>query len=139
MEALAAASGVIAVVSLAGQVVQGCDYLLNVFSDASGAPESLSLLIKELAIIERLISQGPGQRLNTSNTPEAEYQDALDFANEAIQKLERVVDKYGELNGANRSRKWGRRLAWAMSSDKIEKHLHRLRDASSHLKHYHDR
>ena len=126
MEGLAAAGGVIAVVGLAGQVLQGCGYLRSVFENADNAPAEVRLLIMELTIIESII------RATSKNN---ENQDALDFCNEAVAKLRKVVDKYGVLDGVNKCKKWGTRLAMALSSDKIMKHLRRLREAKGYLQH----
>jgi hypothetical protein len=65
MEGLAAAGG-IAIVGLAGQVAEGCAYLLEVLDDARNAPDKLILLGHELRIIEQIVRSavagkaGPG-------------------------------------------------------------------------------
>lgn len=124
MEGLAAASGVIAVVSLAGQVVQGCGYLRTIFDEAKTAPKEAHLLHTELAIIEGIVRV----------TPDIDkHQDELDFCQEQLLKLRKVVDKYGVLDGAGKGRKWGTRLAMAFNSEKIQKHLNSLREARGYL------
>jgi len=124
MEGLAAASAVFAVVSLAGQVAQGCTYLRGIFENARSAPKELQLLTTELMIIERIIN----------GTPDIDqHEDELDFCNERLLKLRKLVDKYGELEGAGRGRKWGKRLAMAFGSDKLEKYLASLRQAKEYL------
>jgi hypothetical protein len=124
MEGLAAASGVIAVVSLTKQVVQGCSYLRQIFDDAHTAPEEIRLLTTELAILERIVRTTPD---------DSDHRDALDFCNEAVVKLRSVIDKYAEIDGAGTHRKWGRRLSMALSTEKIHKHLGRLREAKTYL------
>jgi hypothetical protein len=124
MEGLAAASGVIAVVSLAGQVVQGCSYVRQILDSANTAPQEIRVLTAELAIIERIVQ----------NTPdEGEHRDALDFCNEAVAKLRNAIDEYAELDSVRGHRKWGRRLSMALSTDKIQKHLGRLKSAKTYL------
>jgi hypothetical protein len=126
MEGLAAASGVIAVVSLAGQVLEGCSYLRDIFDSAVAAPREIRLLALELSIIEDLVRA----------TPDVDqHQEELDFCQERLLKLQEVVEKYGELDGASRHKKWGKRLAMAMSAKKIDKHLASLREAKGHLQH----
>lgn len=136
MEALASAGGVFAVVSLAGQVAQGCAYLHNILDEAINAPEEVRLLVAEIAIIERIVLF---TRPSHDSEQDAEYQDALEFTSDAVAKLQNIVDKFGELDAAGKYRKWGRRLAWALSADKVAKHLRRFKDARDHLQHYHDR
>jgi Na+-transporting NADH:ubiquinone oxidoreductase subunit NqrA len=84
MEALAAAGGVIAVVSLTGQVVQGCVYLRNVFDNARSAPQEIKLLATELKIIEGIV---------VTMTDMDQHADVLDFCNEKVSKLRKVVEK----------------------------------------------
>jgi hypothetical protein len=124
MEGLAAASGVIAVVSLAGQVLQGCSYIRQVFEGVQTAPEEIRLLTTELVVIERIVRAAPDN---------GEHNDALDFCNEAVAKLRNIIEKYAEIDGPGRYRKWGRRLSMALSIDKIQKHLGRLRQAKTYL------
>lgn len=110
MEGLAAASEVIAVVSFAGRVVQGCSYVPWILDNANTAPQEIRLLTTELTIIERIVR----------NTPyDCENRDALDFYNDAVTNLHNVIDKYAELDGAGRCKKWGRRLPIVLSTDKI--------------------
>jgi predicted small secreted protein len=128
MEGVAAASSVIAVVGLAAQVVQGCNYLRGIFDDAKNAPQELHFLNVELRIIENIVSKIDGGETNE------EYQHALDFCLEALMKLKSVVEKYsaGDLTSGRR-RQWGPRLAMALNKDKLEKHMTRLREAKGHL------
>ncbi|KAF7954708.1 hypothetical protein EAE96_005827 [Botrytis aclada] len=130
MEGLAAAGGVIAVVSLTGQVIQGCDYLHTIFEDAKDAPIELRLLNTELSIIKRIST-----KFSASIPDEPENLAALDFCNESIHKLQNVVEKFGVLTGVGRYRKWGPRLALALNTSKILKHSNRLREAKGHLEH----
>jgi len=130
MEGLAAAGGVIAVVSLAGQVVQGCDYLYTIFEDAKDAPTEVRLLMTELAIINSI-----SIKFEASTPDNADHLAALDFCNEAIRKLRNLVDNYGILTSTGSCRKWGKRLGLALSTSKILKHLTRLREAKGHLEH----
>lgn len=86
MEVLAGVSSVIAVVSLAGQVIEGCSYLRGVFDDARAAPKALRQLSKELGIIQRLVH----------NAPDADsHHGELDFCKEKLEDLRAVVEKYG--------------------------------------------
>ncbi|TGO23184.1 hypothetical protein BPAE_0141g00140 [Botrytis paeoniae] len=114
MEGLAAAGGVIAVIPLTGQVIQGCDYLHTIFGDARDAPIELRLLVDELSIINGISTEFAA---STSDNPE--HLAALDFCNESIHKLQDVVDKYGILTGVGRYKKWGPRLALALNTIKI--------------------
>jgi hypothetical protein len=125
MEGLAAAGGVIAVVSLTGQIVQGCVYLRDVFDNATSAPQDIKSLAMELKIIEGIVGT-----IDDSNL----HVDVLDFCNEKVLKLRKVVERYGVLDVSSRRRmKWSSRLAMALNSSKIEKHLTSLRDARGHL------
>jgi hypothetical protein len=124
MEGLSAAASAVAVVGLARQVAQGCSYLQTVFNSAKSAPEDLSILRAEIAIIERTVS---------SICNEHEYQDALDLCHEALEKLRKVVDKYAETTSCGRYRRWSKRLAMALNVDVIQKHVSRLRTAKGHL------
>jgi hypothetical protein len=126
MEGLAAASGVLAVVGLAGQVAQGCSYLRGVFDDANSAPRDIRAIANVLSIIEHIVL----------DTPDADlHEDELDFCNEKLAKLKKVVCKYADLDSAGRYRRWGKRLSMAMSADKIHKHLSGLREARKYLEH----
>ena len=78
MESLAAAGEVIAVVSLAGQVMEGCSYLLGVFDNAKSAPQEICMLATELVIIQNIIQ----------TTPDVdEHKEELDFCQERTMKL----------------------------------------------------
>jgi hypothetical protein len=136
MEGLAAASGVIAVVGLAGQVAQGCAYLLDVFDGIKSTPEDLRLLIHELRVIRDLVRVTASSPIATQD--ERPLHDALDFCDECIGKLTRLVERYGEpvRDGSRQTwtRKWGSRLSMALSKDKIRKHVERLRAAQGHLR-----
>ncbi|EPE28131.1 hypothetical protein GLAREA_04922 [Glarea lozoyensis ATCC 20868] len=124
MESLAAAGGVIAVVSLAGQVVQGCIHLRDVFDGARSAPKDIRSLATELKIIKDVVEA-------TTNLDQ--HPEVLDFCNEKIVKLRKIVDKYGVADDGTDKRRWGSRLAMALNSDKIQKHLNSLREAKRHL------
>ncbi|KAM3087802.1 hypothetical protein ACMFMG_001872 [Clarireedia jacksonii] len=132
MEGVAAASSVIAVVGLAAQVVQGCNYLRGIFDDAKNAPQELHFLTLELRIIENIVSRIHDEQANE------EYQHALDFCLEALAKLKSIVEKYalGDPTSGLR-RQWGPRLAMALNKDKLEKHMARLREAKGHLEGIH--
>lgn len=136
MEGLAAASGIIAVVGLAGQVAQGCAYLLDVFDGIKSAPEDLRLLIHELRVIRDLVRVTASSSIATQD--ERSLHDALDFCGECIGKLTQLVERYGEpvRDGSrqNWKRKWGSRLSMALNKDKIRKHVERLRAAQGHLR-----
>jgi len=126
MEGLAAAGGVIAVLSLAGQVLEGCSYLRDIFDTAVTAPKEIRLMAMELSIIEALVRA----------TPDVDqHREELDFCQERLSKLRELVEKYGDLDGASNHKKWGKRLAMAMGTKKIEKHLASLREAKGHLQH----
>jgi hypothetical protein len=124
MESLAASGGVIAVVSLAGQVVQGCVYLRDVFDGVRSAPKDIRSLATELKIIKDIV-------LATTNVEQ--HPEVLDFCNEKVLKLRKVVDRYGVLDDGSSKKRWGSRLAMALNSDKIQKHLDSLREAKRHL------
>lgn len=94
MEGLAAAGGVIAVVGLAGQVMQGCTSLLDVLGSITTAREDLRLLIHELRVIQDLV-QSTTTSLSTG-VDGCLLHDALDFCDECIGKLSQVVERYGE-------------------------------------------
>jgi hypothetical protein len=124
MEGLAAASSVLAVAGIAGQVAQGCNYLRGVFSAAKSAPEELQLLSTELGIIEQIVLSIPN---------ESEYYKVLDLCDEAIKKLGKLVDKYGEITSPGNYKRWSRRLGMAMGAEVIQKHVTRSRAAKKHL------
>jgi len=124
IDSLAAASRVIAVVSLAAHALQGCDYIGNVFDNAHNAPGELRLLVNELAIVERLVRDAPDADL---------HQEKLDFCNKRLSKPWQVVCKYGDLENARRRSKWGKRIAIAISTGKIQKNLGVLRAAKGYL------
>lgn len=133
MEGVAAASGIIAVVGLAAQVVQGCNYLRGIFDDAKNAPQELHFLTLELRLIENIVNGIDGGHASE------EYQHALDFCLEVLSKLKSVVEKYafGDPSSGGR-RQWGQRLAMALNKDKLEKHMTRLREAKGHLEDIHN-
>jgi succinate dehydrogenase/fumarate reductase flavoprotein subunit len=124
---------------LAGQIVQGCSYLRAIFDEANNAPKEIRLLTAQIAIIERMVAFTNLSQSSNFAQQDTEYQDALDFAMEVIRKLKKIVDKHAELDEAGKYRKWGRRLAWALSADSIGKHLRGLKDAQNHIQQYHDR
>jgi hypothetical protein len=124
MEGLAAAGGVIAVVSLAAQVLEGCSYLKDIFDKADTAPREIRLIANELAIIQSIVRSTPNSD---------EHQDELDFCQERLSKLRKIIDKYGDLDGTKRRRQWGKRLGMALNVDKIEKHVVHLREARRYL------
>jgi hypothetical protein len=124
MEGLAAASSVLAVVGIAGQVAQGCNYLRGVFSAAKSAPEELRLLLTELEIIEQIVLSIPNK---------SEYYEVLDLCDKAIKKLGKLVDKYSEMTSSGDCKRWSRRLGIAIGVNVIQKHVTRLRAAKRHL------
>jgi hypothetical protein len=92
--------------------------------NANTAPQEIRLLTTEITIIERVVR----------NTPyDCENREALDFYNDAVTNLRNVIDKYAELDGTGRYKKWGRRLSVVLSTDKIQKHLGRLKAAKTYL------
>jgi hypothetical protein len=92
--------------------------------NANTTPQEIRLLTTELTIIERIVW----------NTPyDCENRDALHFYNDAVTNLRNVIDKYAELDGAGRYKKWGRRLSIVLRTDKIQKHLGRLKAAKTYL------
>jgi hypothetical protein len=134
MEALAAASSVIAVVGLSGQVLQGCSFIRQILSNARNAPEDLQLLITELSIIERVASSIEKSASSLSNEFLVEdAKPALEFCHEAVGKLQAVVEKYSDPVSSSTVKQWGRRLNMAMSTEKIAKHVARLERAKGHL------
>ena len=101
MEGLTAASAVIAVVSLAGQVVQGCGYLREVFKNAITTPREIQLLAIELSIVEGLVQA----------IPEVEqHKEELDFCQEKLLKLRKAVEEYGEFDGVTLHKKMGDKI-----------------------------
>jgi hypothetical protein len=62
-----------------------------------------------------------------------QHVDVLDFCNEKVLKLRKVVDKYRALDVSSHRMKWSSRLAVALNSSKIDKHLTLLRDARAIL------
>jgi hypothetical protein len=135
MEGLAAASSVIAVVGLAGQALQGCQYLRNIFSEARDAPRELQLLDAEIGTIQRILHSVQSELLcSTSNiTAEVASDATLDFCADAIRELRDIVDKYGQPSNEGGRVKWGKRLSVTLNSSKIDRHLSRLRAARGHL------
>lgn len=134
MEALAGASSVIAVVGLAGQVVQGCGYLNSVFSSIKNAPHDLELLIRELEIIQVVAGALSDENFRNSPVPMGwDPTPALEFCMEAIGKAQKLALAYGGPNGNVDHMKMRKRVQMGMSQEKIRKHLGRLERAKTHL------
>jgi hypothetical protein len=134
MEAVAGASSIIAVVGLAGQVVQGCGYLNSIFGGMKDAPHDLALIIRELEFIQQVA--GALRDENFRNNPAPMGWDptpALEFCIEAIGKVQKLVLAYGGPNGVVDHMKLRKRVQMGMSQDKIRKHLGRLERAKTHL------
>lgn len=134
MDGLSAAGGVISVVGLAGQVLQGCSYLRNIYDDAKDSPCELRLLRMELTIISGIVeSMRNDPQTSSIQNGHHPAEGALLFCDETLTKLRRIVEKYGVVTGTSKRRRWGKGLAMAMSADKIKKHVERLDRAKDHL------
>ena len=134
MEALAGASSVVAIVGLAGQVVQGCSSLSIIFSDMKGAPQDLRLLVCELEVIQQIGGALRDENFRHTTTPTGwDPTPALEFCMEAIAKVQKFVAAYEAPNGAGDHMKWRKRVLIGMSREKIRKHPARLERAKTHL------
>ena len=134
MEALAGASSIIAIVGLAGQVVQGCMYLNSILGGMKDAPDDLALLIRELEIIQQVASALSEENFRSDAVPiGCDPTPALEFCIEAIGKVQKLVANYGGPSGALDHMNLRQRFQMGMSQDKIRKHLGRLERAKTHL------
>jgi hypothetical protein len=124
MEALGAASAVIAVVSLAAQILKGCSYLREVFQNTIEAPIESRLLLNELSIIEEIVKKSPDDQ---------QHQQALDICNERLSKVCETMSKYVEIENSGRCRKLQKQISMALSTDLMQKHLTSLREARRYL------
>jgi hypothetical protein len=124
MEGLAAASAVIAVASLAGQVLQGCNYLREILQNAIEAPRESRLLMDELSIIEDIVKNSP-------TAPR--HQQALSLCNERLSRVCHMMSKFADIEKAGRCRKWGKQLSMAWNTEILQKHLSAIREAKGYL------
>lgn len=142
------ASGVVAFVSITGQVLQGFNYLCTVFSDATEAPEVVALVFDELqATRESLLhfratltelERRPGlipKNWNPTST--------LKCCQTAVARLQDFVKGFPELRPQNvsvisTSAKASMQNNWqkfklANNTEKLRKHISRLRSAKQGL------
>jgi hypothetical protein len=99
LAALGVRSSVVSFIGLAGQILQGCHYISNLFDDIKDAPETLSYLRAEIKAF-RIVIHGFQQALRSvgqsTNIDAASEQvlTALKTSSATIQDLKALLDKY---------------------------------------------
>ena len=145
------AASVVAFVGISGQILQGCNYLSTFFSDVRDAPDVFVAISSELSTLrgrlegfqlllrEMQVISPPS--LIVQQDPEA----ALQRCQDAVQKLEKFVNKYAALSipagaqsGSSQTstdivRKTWYKLAVARKSDKLRHHRSQLEAAKASL------
>ncbi|PMD56106.1 uncharacterized protein K444DRAFT_536538 [Hyaloscypha bicolor E] len=119
MEAIAAGSAVVAFISLAGQITQGCLYIRTLLVDASEAAEDIRHLGTESLV-----------DLDDAGIPEGQtnsVQLALDYSDEAVTGLVKLIAKNKKLGG-----RWGQ-VKFAFAKEKCAKYISRLERAKGYI------
>jgi hypothetical protein len=111
-EALGLAASIIAVISLAGQVVQGCQTLKTLVGDFNNAPSDIQHLMRELDVI--LESAKIAEKLEKSGGAnlQAQLEPALRLCFDAVEEIRgKIVDAdtaLKEKGSGRRTRGWHR-------------------------------
>jgi len=138
MDTLAAVSSVISVVGLAGQVLQGYNYLRSIVDSAKDSPEDLRLLTSELEIISQIVESIKYNSEASSTESEIEQYLAgqpLVLCDETLAKLRQTVEEYGDINEDEASgvKRYWKSLSFALSAGEIRKHVENSDRAKDHL------
>jgi len=125
--ALGVGAPVVSFTGLAGQILQGCHYISNLFDDIKGAPETLSYLgaeIKAFRIVlhgfQQLL-QSVGQSTNIDAASEQVFM-ALKTSSATIKDLKALLDKYSHSG----KRDWWKLLKVAVLRSTFVKYCDRL-------------
>ncbi|MCJ1379651.1 hypothetical protein MMC17_002753 [Xylographa soralifera] len=122
MERLAVASGIIAVVSLAGQVLSGLLFLDGFFGDVSDAPEHIQLLRREIELL-KVIIRAFSWYDTTVSTPSEEdtmlnWGPLLEMCGTWVGKLETAMRKFEAKLSKSRVQRHWRDIVHALSAVK---------------------
>ena len=145
------AASVVAFVGISGQILQGCNYLSTFFSDVRDAPDVFVAISNELSTLRGRLEgfQLLLREMQVISPPSLIVQQdpvaALQRCQDAVQKLEKFVNKYAALSipagaqpGSSQTttdvvrRTWDK-LAVARKSDKLRYHRSQLEAAKSSL------
>lgn len=139
-----ATASVVGFIGLTGQVLQGCNYLSTLFSDAKEAPEIIRAVSAEIQAIESSLLHFQALKSELDVNPHLVPHDwspapALTCCNEAINALKCFIQNFPELHSlrdpiaAHRIRGKWQRLNLAKNMNRLQRHLHRLQNAKSGL------
>ncbi|KAL6715216.1 hypothetical protein ACLMJK_007480 [Lecanora helva] len=132
MEGLAAAGGVIAVISLAGQVLSGLRFLDQFFGDISDAPDFILRLQQEIDILKAVL-QAVAEYENTFSANEEQaiisLAPSIRLCHFWVAKLERAMDKYTLMSSHSQVRRHWSSILHALQMPKVEKYVARLGQA----------
>ncbi|KAG0650784.1 hypothetical protein D0Z07_2212 [Hyphodiscus hymeniophilus] len=134
-EAIGLGASVIAFVGIAGQAVQGCQYIRDVLNDIQDAPDDLRSLCSEIKLFELNLQglQHVLQHFADSGVPiEAGGHGlatrlALEYSKETVAKLFEFVTKLSQARG-----RW-RRFRFALGKTSCGKNVARMERAKSYL------
>lgn len=107
-EPLSLAASVIAVVGLAGQVVQGCQALRTLVGDFNSAPKDVQDLMRELVIVEDSAKTAELLGKKSDANLEAQLEPALRLCFDAV---EAIRTRIADADLAFRDKDLGRELA----------------------------
>lgn len=93
-----AAASIVGFLGLAGQTIQGCNYLINFFDDAKDAPKRISNILADLKVVQSVV-QASRDDLNAqlgedSATIPQVYEDAVENVKLVVDDLQVFVNRY---------------------------------------------
>ena len=132
MDGLSAASGVLAVVSLAGQTLQGLHFLDGFLGDLLNAPIYVRLLKREIDILKVIIQVVVEYDAIASSPEETallKLGPSIEVCNFWVMKLEDSIKSLDQGPSNRRITQHWSRLTFALKKPKIEEYITRLSGA----------
>jgi hypothetical protein len=131
-EALGLGANVVAFIGLAGQVIQGCQYIKTILDDVKDAPDDIRSLHTEINLLTRTLETFKNALVELSHSEThveigGEAKLALDYCEEAIAGLLKSILKIKRPGS-----KWGQ-IKFAFSKDKVSKHIGRVERAKGYI------
>ena len=129
MDGLSTASGVIAVIGLAGQVLSGLRFLNQFLDDISNAPDFMQLLQKEILVLETILKAVAEYDMQISTTEEdllLTLAPSIEACRFWVIRLEVLMKKCGSGSSNSRVKEQWESLKHALNKTKIDECMVRL-------------
>lgn len=131
-EVVSLGASVVAFIGLAGQVIQGCQYVRTILDDIKDAQDDVRSLRTEIKILSRTLESFQNVLSEISNTGNlegvgTETRLALEYCEEAMAGLVKSILKIKKAGT-----RWSQ-IRFAFSKDKISKHIGRIERAKGYI------